>query len=85
MDALGKLAGLEVLYLDGLGIEDVTPLASLRKLRELSLLDNPELTDISPIAKLPGLEVLDLTLTGVSKETRHALQKARPRLRVMPY
>jgi internalin A len=85
VNALGKLGELEVLYLDGLGLEDVTALASLRKLRELSLLDNPKLTDISPIAKLPALEVLHLTLTGVAKAERDALRKARPSLRVIPY
>ncbi|NDJ34705.1 MAG: leucine-rich repeat domain-containing protein, partial [Chloroflexi bacterium] len=54
-----QLNGLLIFYAWHTGISDVTPLADLRKLRELGLADN-RITDITPLYGLTNLDLLFL-------------------------
>ena len=64
-DNIGSLQGLEFavnlafLHIGDGSISDLTPLASLSKLRVLKVLHH-NITDISPLARLVGLEILQL-------------------------
>lgn len=61
LTSLKAFTGLVGLGLDNNAIDDVTPLAALPKLRELSLLGNP-LAGYEALGQLTGLEVLNFEL-----------------------
>ena len=65
MEALGTLADLEFLDLDGTPVADIGFLKGAGKLRELVLSDT-QVTDISALAGVASLERLDLSHTGVT-------------------
>lgn len=64
MDGIEELSALEDLFLYNPGIEDLTPLGRLGRLRRLRL-DVPRgVTDFSPIGRLHHLEELIINLKG---------------------
>ena len=62
-------------------MKDLSPLAGLSTLQELSL-SRTDVTDLSPLAGLRNLEWLHLVGTSVTKEGVVALQKALSTCRV---
>ena len=55
---------LETLYADNTDIYDISPLANLKKLQYLSLMDT-RITDVSSLKNLYNLKELDIRRTGV--------------------
>ena len=62
---LASLINLEVLFFEGNGISDITPLAGLRELRELYLTNN-RIEEVHSLAGLINLEMLFLEGNGVT-------------------
>ena len=62
---LASLINLEVLFFEGNGISDITPLAGLRELRELYLTNN-WIEEVHSLAGLINLEMLFLEGNGVT-------------------
>ena len=62
---LAWVPNLEILILVGCDVRDVTPIAELKELSYLELFTNTYLIDISPLAKLPKLRDLNLSITSV--------------------
>ena len=60
LSPLASLTNLEILYLYGCGLEDLSQLAGLTGLIRLSIANNEKLSDVSPLAGLINLEWLDL-------------------------
>jgi len=72
--------GLEVLYVAGLGIENIDAVSGIKTLKTVSIDDNPKLTDISGIAGSMG-SLEGLALTENSKLTNlDVLQNNMPKL-----
>ena len=66
VSSLSELINLESLMLSGnISILDVSPLASLKNLKELRVVNNG-LSDVSPLAALHNLEKLELQLNKIS-------------------
>ena len=69
-DAAAKaLADVTKLDLTGADLVDLSPLAGLAKLQTIYLVRNEHLTDLKPLATLPGLVELDLRNTAVADLT----------------
>ena len=67
---LGALTSLRVLDLDSNGISDLASFASLAPLRELRLhLNNNDITDVTALGRLPGVEFLYLNGNSISDVT----------------
>ena len=64
LTGLEKATNLQMLYLDGNKIANITPLARLTQLKALGLKHN-HIRDIAPLTKLTELNSLDLTNTGI--------------------
>jgi hypothetical protein len=64
LEALSGMHELRRLYLQGLDIDDLSPLAGLDKLRSLAVVDCESVEDLSPLAGLPSLQHLSLQRTG---------------------
>ena len=62
---LASLINLEVLFFEGNGISDITPLAGLKKLRELYLTNN-RIEEVHSLAGLINLEMLFLEGNGIT-------------------
>lgn len=63
---LTALTKLSVLSLSRNSVTDLAPLSALPMLKELTLSENPDLTDISELAACAGLTKLNLAYTSVS-------------------
>jgi Leucine-rich repeat (LRR) protein len=57
---LSRLTKLQSLYLEGTAVRDLSPLASLPRLRRLALARCPHVKDLSPLASIRSLRSLDL-------------------------
>ncbi len=62
---LSPLINLKVIVFEGNGISDITPLAGLKKLRELNLTNN-RIEEVHSLAGLLNLEVLSLEGNGIT-------------------
>ncbi len=65
LDPVSSLTRLDRLELAGNEIADLAPISSLTSLARLSLADNPHVRDLTPLAGLVNLEVLELGGTAV--------------------
>lgn len=65
LSALRHLGQLRVLYFQGVGVRDLTPLSNLKSLRRLDLRYNL-ISDLSPLAGLTSLEELTLRDNAIS-------------------
>lgn len=66
LEGLQHFAALRVLRLDKNNVQDLTPLAECKELREVFLTDNPRVKDIAPLAELPNLFRLTIHQTSVA-------------------
>jgi Leucine-rich repeat (LRR) protein len=73
---------LRSLDLDENKIVDISPLAELKSLNDLSLKGEP-FGDLMPLAKLPKLKYLIVKNSPVSKEQVEELQKALPNCQII--
>jgi hypothetical protein len=68
LDGIQALRGVETLWLRGYVVRDLTPLAVLPNLRDLTLTYTDAVTDYSPIGSLKGLRRFELTLGNITDE-----------------
>lgn len=61
LDGIQYFKHLEIIYLSGHNISDISPLSVLSNLKYLDISLNRQLTDISPLSKLSNLEYLDIS------------------------
>ena len=73
-----KLKNLKWLYLINTQVSDLSPLAELKNLKVLHLINNTQVSDLSSLAELKNLLQLDLRNTLVSDEQLQRLQQALP-------
>ncbi|MFI0467962.1 NACHT domain-containing protein [Saccharopolyspora sp. 5N102] len=64
LDEVASLRELKELNLFGLNAYDLSPLAGLRSLVKLSVVDCEWLDDLSPLADVPALQMLDVSRSG---------------------
>jgi len=70
LEGIGALEALEDLFLGGVGVHDLAPLAGLSRLRRLKIAGAKKVEDLSPIGRLEELRSLSLIL-GSFTETAH--------------
>ena len=75
LDFVSGLTNLELLEIGGNYVEDIAPLAQLKKLAHFNA-DNNRISDLSPLYGLAGLEYADLSWNSVTNEDIEALKEA---------
>jgi len=68
LDGIEALRAVESLWLRGYVVRDLTPLAALPNLRDLTLTYTDAVTDYSPIGSLKGLRRFELTLGNITDQ-----------------
>jgi hypothetical protein len=75
---IDKLPTLEVLELEMMGVDDLTPLAALPRLRSLRLIGLKAAHDLSPLADLTTLEQLEVSRAGIEETDIVHVSSLRP-------
>jgi len=68
LDGIEALRGLETLWLRGYVVRDLTPLAALPNLHDLTLTYTDAVTDYAPIGSLKNLRRFELTLGNITDQ-----------------